>query len=139
MEVKGGIGVKCVFCDRECKGKYHTDCFDREVWEVFKINHGLLYLSSEGHDLMHLEEECRECQKPKERGKIFELVKSGVNEGKRHIARFIIISNLLRLNYERKKIEEFIWEFNNNCKPPEDKRIVRYHLNYLFRRFGNGY
>jgi hypothetical protein len=64
---------------------------------------------------------------------ILNLIKEGVEEGSRHINRYIIIKELFNAGYSDEEILEKVKEFNNNCKPPEQERIVEYHTNYLLK------
>jgi hypothetical protein len=128
--------MNCIFCGKECNGKYHMDCFDSEIEQVYGSNAlPTLYMLMAGHDLTHIETECAECTKPRKRDEIFDLIRKGVEEGKRHITRFIIMSNLRRMNFSKEAIEKHVLEFNNNCRPPEDEKIVRYHMKNTFRRW----
>lgn len=133
--------MNCIFCGKEIEGRrYHLDCFEEEIEKVFgKEALNVLYLVSSGHEVVHLEEECSFCAAPKKREEIFELIKKGVPEGRRHITRFIIMSNLRRLGYPKEKIKQLIFEFNSNCRPPEKESVVEYHVNYTFKRWERGY
>lgn len=133
--------MNCIFCGKEVEGKrYHLDCFEEEIEKNFgKEALTILHLMASGHEAVHLEEECSFCTQPRKRTEIFELIKKGVPEGRRHITRFIIMSNLRRLGYSKERIRQLVHAFNKNCQPPEQESVVNYHINYTFKRWERGF
>jgi len=116
----------CIFCNKETgtDKRWHLDCFDTAIEEEFGVDMYNLLL-----------ERSILIQKGKVPYWIEKLVEEGVEEGRRHKTRFKIYLSLYFLKVPKEKIRELIWKFNENCRPPEKKNIVEYHINYLERRF----
>lgn len=117
--------MKCVFCGEESGEKrWHLDCFDSIIEEEFGVDVYNILL---------------ERSMVIKRGEIPEWIKrlaeEGVEEGRRHITRFKIYLSLAMLKVDKEKIREIIEKFNQNCRPPENERVVEYHIKYLERRF----
>jgi hypothetical protein len=119
--------MNCIFCCKDSKEKrWHLDCFDEEIEKTF---------GKEVYDI--LLEQSIIAQKNSIPAWIERLVAEGVDEGRRNITRFRIYATLFLLRFDEKEIRAKIFEFNKNCRPPENEREVEYHCRYFERRFFN--
>lgn len=78
-------------------------------------------------------------QPSKEKGEIpqylLELINSGVSEGERHLNVFVIVKELHNLGYtDDKEILNYALEFNKNCRPPKEEKIVENHVKNLLEK-----
>lgn len=101
--------------------------YGEEIWSI-------LGMIGTNHKMIHDLGNCPECNKPMEKLWVRQLIENGADEGKRHISRYKIMMNLKRFGIEEKKIKEKIMEFNRNCRPPEQEKIVLNHVRNTLKR-----
>ncbi len=87
-----------------------------------------------GHSYKHDEFNCKYCNRPMERLWIKQTIENGVDEGKRNLTRFKLISNMFRKGWKDEEITKKIMEFNSKCNPPDEERQVKYHVRYTLKR-----
>lgn len=60
-----------------------------------------------------------------------DLLKNGVDEGRRNVERYKIIKELHARGYPPDAIESMVLTFNSRCHPPKEEHIVQNHVKYL--------
>jgi hypothetical protein len=59
------------------------------------------------------------------------LVSAGANEGERHERAFIIIKEMFHAGFSKKETTEYALAFNEKCRPPKTKKIIKDHVKRL--------